>query len=93
MVYPVPGLSIIIWSTSPEPTSTILINASLPEALETATVSSIVYPAEPSVTVAPTRIDCTVAVIDVSTSVLSIPETSAPATNIPSIEAKFSINW
>ena len=37
-----PGLSIITWSTSPEPTSTILISASLPVALVTATVSSMV---------------------------------------------------
>ena len=90
--YNVPGLSIITWPISPEPTSTILINAFEPDELEIVTVSLVVYPAAPVVTVAPIRTGCTVADIDVSASVLSIPEISAPATNVPSIDATFYIN-
>ena len=40
--YPVPGLSIITWSISPEPTSTILIKAFWPVVLDIATVSVVV---------------------------------------------------
>ena len=56
------------------------------------TVSLVVYPAAPYVTAEPIRTGCTVAVIDKSASVLSIPEISAPEINVPSIDATFNIN-
>ncbi len=88
-----PGLSITIWSTSPEPTSTIETTASLPIELVTVTASSIVYAEAPEVTDAPVSIDWTVPEIATSASALSTPVISAPLTNVPTIESTFRTNW